>query len=295
MELKRHNHPGNCFKEKKMQQLLKLPHFTSFTGPIHHYLSKDPRHYQILFQLLFLIYGITVLDWDKDILKYLCIFLSCILTQWLFNQAEKKNTIKSALISALSLCLMLKTNTIAAAVVASALSIGSKYIFRINGKHIFNPTNFGIILTILLTKEAWITPGQWGSNGMLLFFIGSLGFSVLLTVKRLDIALTFLITFCGLNFLRQVIYLGWETDFFFHTFTSGTLLLFTFFMITDPVSSPSSKTARVIWALLTGVLAYWLQTKFFVTGAPVWALFFLSLLTPVLDSIFKGERFQWIK
>jgi len=190
---------------------------------------------------------------------------------------------------------MLKTNTVASAALAAVLSISSKYIFRINGKHIFNPTNFGIIITILLTKDAWITPGQWGSNGLLLFLIGSLGFSVLLTVKRLDIAFTFLITFCGLSYFRQIIYLGWTHDFFLHTFTSGTLLLFTFFMITDPVSTPSSKTARIIWAALVGVMAYWMQTKLFITGAPVWAVFLLSPLTPLFDQLFKAEKFQWNK
>lgn len=296
MELKSIPHQGIRSNSKVMQHVLKLPRIPTLTNPLYQHLFKDPRHYQILFQTLFLIYGITILEWDKDLLKYACIFLTCIAAQWLLNKTESKTpSIKSALISALSLCLMLKTNTITAAIIAGVLSIGSKYIFRINGKHVFNPTNFGIIATILLTGEAWITPGQWGSNGMLLFIIGSLGFSVLLTVKRLDIALTFLITFCGLNYLRQVTYLGWQEDFFLHTFTSGTLLLFTFFMITDPVSTPSNKTARILWAFLTGVLAYWLQTKLFITGSPVWALFFLSPLTPLLDYIFKGEKFQWIK
>jgi Na+-transporting NADH:ubiquinone oxidoreductase subunit NqrB len=280
-----------------MQLTLQTFSLPNLTKVLNNYLYSDPRHFQILFQLLFLIYGISILDWDKDIFKFSAIFLSCISIQWLFTFADQsaKQSIKSAIISALSLCLMLRTNTAGTAIIACFLSIGSKYIFRINGKHIFNPTNFGIITTILLTGDAWITPGQWGSSALLLFFIGALGFSVLLTVKRLDIALTFLLTFCGLNYIRQVLYLGWQSDFFLHTFSSGTLLLFTFFMITDPVSTPSSKTARIIWAGLIGIIAFWLQTKFFLTGAPVWALFLLSPLTPLLDHLFKGERFQWIK
>lgn len=275
---------------------------TTLTPPqlstrLHQFLSSDPRHYQILFQVLFLFYGITILGWDKDLFKFSAIFISCSLLQWTLNKITNNNSssIKSALISALSLCLMLKTNTVSTAILASLLSIGSKYIFRINGKHVFNPTNFGIITTILLTGDAWITPGQWGSNGLLLFIIGSLGFSVLLTVKRLDIALTFLLTFCGLNYVRQILYLGWQSDFFLHTFSSGTLLLFTFFMITDPVSTPSHKKARILWAFLVGFLAYWLQTKLFITGSPIWALFFLSPLTPLLDKLFKAEKFNWIK
>ena len=55
------------------------------------------------------------------------------------------------------------------AVLASFIAIGSKFLLKYNGKHIFNPANIGIIATILITKNAWISPGQWGSNIILLF------------------------------------------------------------------------------------------------------------------------------
>ena len=148
---------------------------------------------------------------------------------------------------------------------------------------------------MLLTHKAWISPGQWGSDAMLLFIVGLLGLAVLLRVKRLDTALAFFGTFCALSFSRSVIYQGWPLDFFFHQFTSGTLLLFTFFMITDPVSTPSNKIARIVWAVLVGALAFYLQAFKWVNGAPVWALFFLSPLTILFDKLFKGELFSWKK
>jgi Na+-transporting NADH:ubiquinone oxidoreductase subunit NqrB len=223
-------------------------------------------------------------------------FFTCLITQTIFTAFTSKDyrSLKSALISALSLSLMLKTNSAGVMVLASFLSIASKFIFKLNGKHLFNPTNFGIILSILFTQNAWISPGQWGNEGILFFLIGILGLAVLVRVKRLDTAIAFLFIFCLLNFFRGVIFLGWETDFFFHQFTSGTLLLFSFFMITDPVSSPSHPAARIIWASLIGAVAFYLSNYQFINGAPLWSLFFLSPLTLLLDKIFVHSKFSWL-
>lgn len=269
----------------------------SFISNFAEKFMSDARHYQIAFLSVFLFFGITSLGWDVDAKKFIVTFATCFLTQFLFIVITKGNfnSLKSSLISSFSLCLMFKANMLETVALASFLSIASKFILKINGKHIFNPTNFGIIVTILFTHDAWVSPGQWGSNGLLIFSVGLLGLVVLLKVKRLDTALAFFITFAGLMFYRSVLYLHWPMNFYFHQLSSGTLLLFTFFMITDPVSTPSNKYARIIWASAVGVLAYYLQVKLFMNATPVWALFFLSPLSPLLDHFFKGEKFQWLK
>jgi Na+-translocating ferredoxin:NAD+ oxidoreductase RnfD subunit len=154
----------------------------------------------------------------------------------------------------------------------------------------------------MLTGDAWISPGQWGSDAMLLFAVGLAGLVVLLRVKRLDTAIAFLLTFLSLMFARNILFLGWPVDFFFHQLNAGSLLLFSFFMITDPVQTPVSQKARLIWAVAVGVLAYYMSTKWwwsslgsFYSAAPIWALFFLSPLVPVLDRLMKGEKFSWNK
>jgi Na+-transporting NADH:ubiquinone oxidoreductase subunit NqrB len=261
------------------------------------FFTRDARHYQIAFLSIFLAFGCIGLNWEISLARLLVTFGTCIGTQMVCTHFTTKDhsSVKSALISALSLCLMLKTNLLWVSAFAAFLSIGSKFLIRVKGKHVFNPTNFGIIVSLLVTGQAWISPGQWGSDAMLLFMVGILGLSVLIRVKRLDTAIAFLIGFCGLAFSRSVIYQGWELDHFFLTFSSGTLLLFTFFMITDPAATPSHKWARIIWAFAVGALAFYLQAFKWVNGAPLWALFFLSPLTIVLDRIFKGEKFSWIK
>lgn len=262
--------------------------------------KSDARHYQVLFQLTFLLYGIFALNWDIPLMRVNIVILTCLAVQavWIHFKTKDWTGLKSALVSAMSICLMMQANSIWTFVLAAAISIGSKFFLKINGKHIFNPTNFGICVAFLLTGDSWISPGQWGSDGMMLFGVGLTGLVVLLRVKRLDTAFAFLITFLGLMFARNILYLGWPIDFFFHQLNAGSLLLFTFFMITDPVQTPRSQTARMLWSVAVGVLAYYMATKWwdpFYSAAPIWALFFLSPLVPVLDKVFKGEKFSWAK
>jgi len=256
---------------------------------------SDARFYQILFLSVFLMYGIAVLGWDVDAWKFALTVGTCFITQLVFTAATSKDyySLLSASISSLSLCLMLKTGVAGVVALAAFLSIAEKFVFRVGGKHFFNPTNFGICLTILLTGQAWISPGQWGNNGFLLLLIGSLGLFVLIKVKRFDTAAAFLISYVGLLSIRHIFYQGWPPDFLLHQLQSGTLLLFTFFMITDPVSTPSHPWARIGWAAAVGALAFVLQSYYFVNGSPLWALFMLSPFTLLLDRLFKHSNFKW--
>lgn len=301
---------SNCHHLQRMLPFIKYHHTNFFRrsfDKIHDWFLSDARHYQMLFLTLFLSYGLFSLNWELDAATITVTFFTCLLTQSVFTAFTTNDyrSLKSAFISAMSLCLMLRSNSVAVMAIASGLSISSKFLFRVQAgevsrpasghKHIFNPTNFGIITTMLLTGNAWISPGQWGSSGLWLFIIGLLGMIVLLRAKRLDTAVAFLFTFGALTYLRSVLMLGWETDFFLHQMSSGTLLLFSFFMITDPVSTPSHPHARLLWAAIIGAIAFYLANYHFVNGAPLWALFFLSPLTPLLDRFFIHQKYSWTK
>lgn len=261
------------------------------------WLTRDARHFQIFYLGLFLFIGIWKLGWELEWLRFLTIIAVAFGTQAVCVQLTTKNfrSLKSALITALGLCLLLKANSVWVLGLASALAISSKFILRVNNKHIFNPANFGIIVAILLSGEAWISPGQWGSATVLLFLIGVLGFIILLKVGRLDISLTFLLVFFALEYCRTVLYLGWGWDVLLHKFTNGSFLLFTFFMITDPVTTPNHKKARIIWAFFLAVLSFSLTSWFFIHTAPIWALIVMAPVTVLLDRYYKGKRFQWLE
>ena len=117
---------------------------------------------------------------------------------------------------------------------------------------------------------------------------------VLLKVGRIDTSLAFIVSNLGLEFVRSVLWLGWPVDHFVHLMTNGTVLLFTFFMITDPMTTPNAKKARIIWAVLVGVLTFVLTHVFYLqSAAPILALFMISPLTIAFDKIFVHKKYSW--
>ncbi len=256
---------------------------------------RDPRYFQILFLGSFLFVGINYLGWNSESIKYLVTFLVAIITQltFSFKTTQRYSSIKSALITALGLCLLLKTGNIWVTALASFVAIASKFLIKSNGKHIFNPANIGIILAILITGNAWVSPGQWGSSTLLWFLIGACGFTMILKVNRLDTTIVFLLVFGGLLYCRQVIYLGWETEVWLHKVNNGTLLLFSFFMITDPMTIPNHKRARIIWASLLALLLFVSSNYFYIQTAAIWLLFLISPFTPMFDKYFSAPKYKW--
>lgn len=268
------------------------------------HLLKDARYFQVSFQFIFLCYGIFVLHWNNEYWLYATYFITCLLTQvgceWIGGNKKTGfskrffNGVPSVLITGFGLSLLLKTNDFGIAVFAAFMSIASKYFLRINGKHIFNPSAWGIALAIVLTGKAWISPGQWGSNAVILFGVLSLGFIVTTRVQKLDVSLAFLGTFAGLIFARQVMYLGWPMDHFIQSVSTGSLLLFSFFMITDPRTIPNHMLVRVIWSAVIAAVAFYLTAFKFMNGAPIFVLVLAQPLVPVLDLLFKAKKFEWL-
>jgi enediyne biosynthesis protein E5 len=267
-------------------------------------LLKDARYFQIIFQGIFLCYGIIALHWSNQGIYYALYIVSCIAAQTCceYFLGNKKITFvqrmqfgfPSVLITILGLCLLLKTNHFGIAILAAVIAITSKYLLRFKGKHIFNPSALGIAVAVYGTGQAWISPGQWGNNAVLLFAVFSFGFIVLTRIQKLDVSLFFLAGFGGLMFARQVLYLGWPMDFFVQTMSTGSLLLFSFFMITDPKTMPNHFIARRLWALTIGISAFYLASFQFNATAPILVLVLAQPLVPLIDYAFAAERFEWI-
>src|ERR1051326_5589541 len=267
--------------------------------------ALDPRYFQVIFQVIFLSYGIFYIDWNADWLHYVITITGCLCFNYYAESFRQKHFLPiwgnsgfkcwgfSVLVSALSLCLLLKTNHWYISLLAAFLTVASKYIFRFNHKHIFNPSAFGIIATIFLTNDAWLSPGQWGSNVVIFFLTITLGTILVTRVQKLDISLAFLLTFTGLLYWRQVYVLGWPMDYFIHSVSTGSLLLFSFFMISDPKTSPSHSMARIIWAILIAAVSFYLAAFKWKYNTSIWILVAAAPLVPALDKIFKAEIFQW--
>ncbi|MCB9223755.1 MAG: RnfABCDGE type electron transport complex subunit D [Crocinitomicaceae bacterium] len=259
--------------------------------------TQDARHFQIAYLSLFLGYGIMKLNWEILPIEIFIILSTSVLTQfiWLKITGGKMSGLKSALITGLGICLILHSDSILTLSVAAVISISSKFLIKIKNKHLFNPNNFGIIISILIFQDAWISPGQWGSDAMFLFGISILGGFILFKVNRLETGLVFLGTLFALEYLRTVAYQGWEMDVLMHKFSSGTLLLFSFFMITDPMTTPNSRRSRIIWSIVLAGLTFFLSNWIQLYTAPIWVLFFMAPLTVLLDKIYPAKKFEWIK
>src|SRR5688572_15741755 len=264
--------------------------------------ALDPRYFQVIFQAIFLAYGILFLHWSADWQHYVISVAGCLLFQYAADSIRSKRFLRpnefdrwgfSVLISAMSLCLLLKTNYWYVSLLAAFLTVASKYIFRCNKKHIFNPSAFGIVATLLIAKDAWLSPGQWGSNAVIFFTVVTLGTIVVTRVQKLDISLAFLLTFFGLLYWRQVHVLGWPMDHFIHSVSTGSLLLFTFFMISDPRTSPNHPVARIVWAILIAAVSFYLAAFKWKYNTIIWVLVAAAPLVPLLDKVFKAKEFHW--
>lgn len=256
-------------------------------------LKFDPRVYQITTLASLLVYGLTVLDFGITLDQIIVVIISALLTQLVCSEWRAiRFDPKSALISALSLCLLLRSNSIAIYAVAAVLAIGSKFVIRVREKHFLNPTNFAIVVLLLFTNKAWVSPAQWGSTAFFGFLMACVGALVVNRAARSDVTYAFIAVFVGLVFYRAL-YLGDPLTIPLHKLQSGALLLFAFFMISDPKTTPDSRIGRIAFAAAVAWGGWILQVKFFRSEGLLYSLAFFSLFTPLVDLLVRAPRYRW--
>jgi Na+-transporting NADH:ubiquinone oxidoreductase subunit NqrB len=257
-------------------------------------IKNDPRHYQIGALTLLLLYGVFWLDFEVRLTNAAVIVVATLLTQYLCGVLWNLPAFdpRSCLISGLSLCLLLRTNELALAVAAAVLAVASKFVLRLEEKHLFNPTNFGLVILMLLTDRVWISAGQWGSGAIFAFLIVCLGGLVVNRAARSDVSLAFL-TFYSLILFGRSCWLGEPLSIPAHRLQSGALLLFSFFMISDPKTTPDSRAGRILFALLAALGAGYVQFVLFRTNGLLWSLAACTFAVPWLDRLLPGNRYQW--
>jgi len=257
----------------------------------------DPRLYQIGTLASLLVYGMAFLEFDVTVARVVLLLVTVLATQWIADRlfaspVPFQSSARSALISGLSLCLLLRTNRSDLAVLAAAVTIAGKFLIRVNGKHLFNPTNGGIVAMLLLTNQVWVSPGQWGAAAFFAFLIACAGALVVNRAARSDVTYAFIVCYCALLFGRSF-YLGEPLSIPLHRLQSGALLLFTFFMISDPKTTPDSRTGRALFAALVAFGAWYVQFRLFRTNGLLWSLAACSMLVPIIDRIAPGARYAW--
>jgi len=255
----------------------------------------DPRYYQIACLCILLVYGVTQLHFDVGPPQIVIIITTALLTQWLCARAVglPRFDFRSPLISALSLCLLLRSNSLPILALAAIVAIGSKFVLRYHGKHIFNPTNLAIVAMLLLFGDlAWVSPAQWGSKTYFAFLLACLGGLVIYRAERSDVTLAFLLAYAALVFGRAA-WLGDPWAIPLRQMQGGALLIFSFFMISDPKTTPDSRIGRILFAVLAALGAGFIQFVLYRTNGLLWSLALCSLLVPAIDRLFPGKQYQW--
>jgi enediyne biosynthesis protein E5 len=254
----------------------------------------DPRLYQISVLSILLAYGMAWLDLEIDAGRVLAIVATALLTQFAGTVLSglPRFDPKSALISALSLCLLLRANDAWLAVLAAVVAVGSKFVVRVRGKHVFNPTNLALVVMMAGTARVWASPGQWGSVAVFAFLLASAGGLVVNRAGRADVTWTFLACWVAVLVARSL-WLGDPLSIPLHRLQNGALVLFAFFMISDPRTTPDSRAGRILFAVMVATGAYVVQFKLFRTNGLLWSLAACSLIVPVIDRLLPGPRHQW--
>ena len=256
--------------------------------------KRDPRIYQIVVLASLLPYGVGWLDFGIGWARITTLLATSLLTQlactylWGLERYDPR----SPLISGLSLCLLIRTNSPALAIVAAVTTISSKFLIRVDGKHVFNPTNFGLVALMAVSGGVWVSPGQWGNVAYFGFLLACIGSLVVNRAARSDVTYAFLAFYIVVVVLRGS-WLGDPLMIAFHHLQSGALLLFAFFMISDPKTTPDSRTGRVVFALLVALGAVCVQFVLFRTNGLLWSLVVCAPAVPLINRWLPGLRYDW--
>ena len=183
--------------------------------------------------------------------------LTCMATEALLSWFDRGKIVnlQSAYISGISLTLLIKPQgaTLWPFVLGGFLAIASKYVLRYRNNHIWNPTNFAIVV-LLLAAPARISvlSHQWGNDLATNLVIWTFGLVIAARVGVLHITLTYVASFLLLNTLRSLA-LGQPVLPELAPITGPMYQLFIFFMITDPRTVVKQRSQQIMVAILIAV------------------------------------------
>jgi hypothetical protein len=151
------------------------------------------------------------------------------------------------------------------------VSLLSKHVIRLRGSHVFNPSNIGLVLCFLALGSSraepldfwWGPMSAWLALALAIIVVG--GLAILWRLRLLEVAVSFWAAFAAaLGVLAATGH--WMTarwhlgpiaglDFWRTLVTSPEILVFLFFMITDPKTVPGGRRERIVYAVAVGLLA----------------------------------------
>jgi enediyne biosynthesis protein E5 len=244
---------------------------------VRSWLSLDNRYVPPVFITLILLVGHLSFGILESYQKTLLAIAASIAAELVLGRlmTHKWPNLASAYITGISVGILLRSPGYWPYALCSLLAITSKYVLRVNGRHLWNPSNFGICAMLFLASDAVATLSiQWGNNLGAMIVIWVLGSVIIWRIRRFHICATYVVSFLLLSFVRARITADpWLSE--VSPITGPEYQLFIFFMITDPKTTVRSKFGQSLVAFLVALVE-----MFFRLGqsiyAPLYALFIVG-------------------
>ncbi|HXF95205.1 MAG TPA: hypothetical protein VNI61_03790 [Gemmatimonadales bacterium] len=203
--------------------------------------------------------------------------LSAIVTDMILARLMpgQQHHLSSAYISGISIGILVRSPMLWPYVVGSVLSVMSKYLLRVKGRHLWNPSNFGICVLLFLAPFA-VAPlsVQWGNELWPMLVIWAIGLNATWVARRAHITVAYVASFFFFAWVRSLL-----TDSAFLTevapITGPMYQLFALFMVTDPRTTVASPRGAVLVAFLVALVEMLLRLAE-VIYAPFYALFIVG-------------------
>jgi len=188
----------------------------------------------------------------------------------------------SAYISGISAGILVRSPLLWPYFLVSLISITSKYVLRVKGRHIWNPTNFGVSAAAFLAPATvTVLSIQWGNVLAPMVIIWLLGSVIVWRVGRAHISATYVVSFLFFSWVTSLI-TGTPWTATVAPITGPMYQLFIFFMVTDPKTTVRSK----FWQCVVVVLVAFVEMIFRlnqVLYAPFYALFIVGPIAMLID------------
>jgi Na+-translocating ferredoxin:NAD+ oxidoreductase RnfD subunit len=181
----------------------------------------------------------------------------------------------SAYITGISVGILIRSPLVWPYFLASLISIVSKYVLRLRGRHLWNPSNFGVSAVLLLAPaSASLLSIQWGNTLAPMIVIWVLGFFIVWRVGRLHISAAYVAMFVLLSAVRSAVTGNpWLAS--VAPITGPMYQLFIFFMVTDPKTTVRPKWGQIVVVCVVAIVEMVLRLAE-VVYAPFYALFLVG-------------------
>lgn len=213
----------------------------------------------------------------------------------------------SSYISGISVGMLIRTTLLWPYILCSLISVTSKYVLRIKDRHIWNPSNFGIVAMLILdlalnTSYVSTLSIQWGNELSPMLIVWTLGSIIIYRLKRFHICVTYVVSFVFFAWVRSFI-TGHPFEAEVAPITGPMYQLFVFFMITDPKTTVRNKMGQIVAVFCVALVEMILRLNAFVfpnlrqdiglmlaIHAPYYALFITGPVANMLEIWWTSRR-----